>query len=136
MAKKTTGVVAPEAPASPAPAKPARASRKKVTAHQTHGALPPSSGMNMAKAFGLRDGYDVDTLDEYKAKIDDMTETDLHEHSHAMGIVPLEPRDKLMASLERKFVETKMSQRPVRQIHFKENPQMADFMKQFRAGFA
>lgn len=120
---------------TPKPAKTARASHKKPSAHQTHGALPPvREPMNMMKAFGIRDGYDVDTLEEYKAKLAKYTQTDLHEHAHAIGIVPLDARDKLTTALERKFVEAKLAQRPTRAIRVPTNPAMADFMRKFNAG--
>lgn len=127
-----------ETTAAPVPAKTTRASRKKNPKHQTHGALTPpvAESMNMIKAFGIRDGYDTDSLDEYKEKINEMTTTDLHEHAHTIGIVPLDARDKLIVSLERRFVEAKMSQRGPRRIQVKTNPAMADFMKKFNAGEA
>lgn len=116
---------------SAAKPKTARASRKKNPAHQTHGALPARESMNMVKAFGIRDGYEVDTLDEYKAQIEEMTTSDLHEHAHTIGIVPLDARDKLTASLERKFIEAKISQRGPRRVRIKTNPAMTDFMAEF-----
>lgn len=128
MAKKSNDAV------TTAP-KTVRASRKKAApTHETHGALEPKPGMNMAKAFGIRDGYDVDTLEEYQAKINDMTLTDLHEHAHTVGVVPLDPRDKLVTSLERQFVQAKMNQLPPRVINVPTNPALKDFMKKWFAG--
>jgi hypothetical protein len=92
--------------------------------------------MNMIKAFGIRDGYTADTLEEYRAEIDKMTLTDLHDHCHVVGVVPLDPRDKLVTALERKFVQAQMNQQPVRTIHVKTNPDMAGFMKKWWAGEA
>lgn len=129
MAKKTTD--------AGTPAKTVRGSRKKAAStHETHGALEPKKEMNMIKAFGIRDGYDVDTVEEYAAKIKEMTLTDLHDHAHTVGVVPLDPREKLIATLERKFVQSKMDQKPPKVIPVKTNPAMADFMKKWWAGEA
>ena len=115
--------------------KTARASRKKsAPLHETHGALEPKPGMNMAKAFGIRDGYTADNLEAYKAEIAGMTLTDLHDHAHLVGVVPLDPRDKLIASLERQYVQAQMNQRPPKVIKVQTNPAMADFMKKWWAG--
>lgn len=121
---------------TPTPAKPkAVRARKQNPAHQTHGALPPRpEPMNMIKAFGIRDGYDVDTLDEYKGKLDKYTQTELHEHAHEIGIVPLDARDKLTKALHDKFVQAKLSQRPTRRIQVPINPKMEGFIKRFNAG--
>jgi len=128
MAKKSDSAV------QTAP-KTVRASRKKAApTHETHGALDPKPGMNMAKAFGIRDGYRVDTLEEYRTEINAMTLTDLHEHAHVVGVVPLDPRDKLVANLERQFVQAKMNQQPPRVIHVPTNPAYKDFMKKWFAG--
>lgn len=128
MAKKSNDAV------TTAP-KTVRASRKKAApTHETHGALEPKPTLNMAKMFGIRDGYKVDTLEEYRAEINAMTLTDLHEHAHTVGVVPLDPRDKLVASLERQFTQAKMNQLPPRVINVPTNPAMKDFMKKWFAG--
>jgi glutathione synthase/RimK-type ligase-like ATP-grasp enzyme len=117
--------------------KTARASRKKTPTHQTHGALAPArEPLNMMKLFGIRDGYDTDDLDTYKEQINAMSTSDLHEHSHAMGIVPLDARDKLTTSLERLFVQSKLNQRGPRTVKVKTNPALADFMAKHMAALA
>lgn len=116
-----------------------RASKKKLAidenTKQTHGALAPQPTVNMMKLFGINDGYDgVETIDDYRAKLSKMTITDLHEHAHRIGIVPLDSKDKLTASLERKFQETKLRNMPHRPVPVKTNPAMAEFMKKFQSG--
>jgi len=130
-----TETAAPAAPVTKSPAKAVRASRKKAPAHETHGALPAApKSMNMIKAFGIKDGYDAETLEDYDSQLEKMLPSELHDHAHTVGIVPLDPRDKLIASLRRKFQETKMAQRPQRNLKVKTNPQMAGFMKQWWSG--
>ena len=53
---------------------------------QSHGALPAQE--TIAHILGYDTGYAEATLDEYNAKIDAMTDSDLHEHAVVVGIVP------------------------------------------------
>jgi len=125
-----------------AKAKKDKAAKTKVldaTQKQVHGALESRPSVNMIKLFGINDGYDnVDNIDQYRAKLQAMTVTDLHEHSHRVGIVPLDARDKLITSLEKKFLEAKMRQLPNRALKLPtradSDPEMANFMKKFQAG--
>lgn len=114
-----------------------QASKKKPTietVQQTHAALPPAPDVNMFKLFGINDGYqDVDNIDQYRAKVENMTITDLHDHAHLVGVVPLEPRDKLIASLDKKYRETKARQIQPRSYQAPINPKMADFHRHFCA---
>lgn len=115
------------------PKKVTTASSKKTPAHETHGALP-NQGMNMFKAFGIKDGYHVDSLSEYNAQLDKMTETDLQNHAHEVGVVPVNPRHKLETSLREKFQQVKASQRPHKVKTVPTNPAMNDFMKRWWQG--
>jgi hypothetical protein len=116
------------------PAKAVKASKKAPT-HETHGALPtPAKPVNMIKLFGIKDGYTVDTLEDYTVQLENMLESELHDHAHVVGVVPLDPRDKLTASLKRKFTETKMAQRPPRTGKIAVNPAMAKWHKEWFAG--
>jgi hypothetical protein len=105
----------------------------KAPSHETHGALPIPQ-VNLNKMFGISDGYDVDTLEDYSVKLEDMTTTELHDHSHRCGIIPLDARDKLIASLKRKFQETKAAAAGPRVRQIKMNPAMSDFHRRFMAG--
>ena len=111
--------------------KEAKASTKKVAVeqlHQTHAALPPQPPVNMFKMFGIDDGYgNLETAEEYQKKLEAMTITDLHEHAHIKGIVPLDARDKLVASLVKKFRMAKAAQIPERVFSTPINPNMAEF---------
>lgn len=90
------------------------AKKKKLPTNETHGALEPKEPMNMMKAFGIRDGYNTDSIDLYRQEILEMNETDLHNHSHKMGVIPVAPKSKLIAMLETKFHEAKAKQRPMK----------------------
>lgn len=116
-----------------------KASKSKKPLKETHGALPPKPAtMNMMKAFGIRDGYDTDDRGEYLRQLEGMTDTDLQDHAHTVGVVPLSPRDKLVTALERKFIETKNAQRPPRTLRFPtladKDPKWADMMKRWQQG--
>ncbi len=56
------------------------------TISQSHGALPPQK--TIAQILGVDSGYEEATIAEYEAKIDAMTESDLHEHAVIVGVVP------------------------------------------------
>lgn len=86
--------------------------KKKLPTNEAHGALEPKPTMNMIKAFGIKDGYQTDSFDEYRQGILEMNETDLHNHAHKVGVIPVSPRSKLIAMLETKFQHTKARQRP------------------------
>lgn len=106
---------------------------------QTHGALEPQPSTNMMRLFGISDGYEgVQDLSDYRTKLEAMTLTDLHDHSHKVGIVPLDARDKLIISLERKFIEAKARQMPTKVINVKtradSDPEFAKVMKKWQAG--
>lgn len=121
------------------PAKTTKASRKKQSpAHETHGALTSKEPMNMMKAFGIKDGYSVNTLEEYDAQIRDMAHTELHDHAHSVGVVPVEPQHKLIDSLLGKFKQTKASRRPPRTFKLPTrsdtDPEMKKFMKNWWNG--
>lgn len=105
---------------------------------QVHGAVEPQP-MNMMKMFGINDGYEgVEDVNQYRKKLEGMTITDLHDHSHKVGIVPLDAREKLILSLERRFLEAKARQLPNRTIKIKtradSDPEFAKFMKQWQSG--
>lgn len=96
--------------------------------HQTHAALPPRPQVNMFKLFGVDDGYgNIETPEDYQKKLEAMTITDLHEHAHIKGIVPLDARDKLVASLVKKYRMAKAAQMPERVYSTPVNPNLADF---------
>lgn len=115
--------------------KTAKAAQKPL--HETHGALPAARPpMNMMKAFGIKDGYDTDDKEAYARQLDQMTNTELHDHAHEKWVVPVDGRDKLVKSLLNKFEETKLSYIPTRARQVPQNPAMAGFMKKFLAGEA
>lgn len=99
---------------------------------QAHGALDPVA--TMRNAFGLKDVYDVSTLDAYKAQIRSFSTPDLHAHAHKIGLVPLDPKEKLFAALERKFSEVKGRAIPASVVPVKANPEFAEFHRQFMQG--
>lgn len=111
-----------------------RASKKKNPSHETHGALPAAPQMNMKKLFGINDGYEDDSLEDYSMRLEKMLTSELHEHAHQVGIIPLDQKDKLIASLRRKFQETKLANIGPKVVQIKTNPAMADFHKKWFAG--
>lgn len=116
--------------ASKAPKKPVDA----LPSHQTHAALPARPQVNMFKLFGVNDGYDnIESAEEYQKKLEVMSTSDLHEHSHSKGIVPLDARDKLISSLVKKFRMTKAQQLPERRFTTPTNAALADWHRKLCA---
>ena len=113
-----------------------KASKKldNLPSHQTHAALPARPQVNMFKLFGLDDGYqNIESTEEYEKKLEAMSTSDLHEHSHSKGIVPLDARDKLIGSLVKKFRMTKAQQLPERRSATPTNPALADWHRKLCA---
>ncbi len=115
------------------PTKTAKASRNKAPVHEAHGALPAKPEMNINQMFGIRAKY-ADTLADYTKFLNGLQPSALTAHAYEVGIVPVDPRDKLIASLENKYQRERLNQRPHRQIRIPTNPATADFMKQWAAG--
>lgn len=124
MATKTT--------AQKASSKVAKAS-KALPKHQAHGALAPSP-VNMNELFGIKSVYTARTIDEYRGQLDKYMITDLHAHAHHVGVIPLDPREKLVSVLERKFMEVQSKNLPLQFVPVKANKDMLDFHKKFMAG--
>ncbi len=99
---------------------------------QTHGALTPD--VDMAKMFNIKTPYNVNSIEEYRKQIRAFNTPDLHAHAHHVGLVPLDPRDKLYTALERKFNEVKSRALPTRLVATKINPEFAEFHRQFMQG--
>lgn len=111
-----------------------KASKKldNLPSHQTHAALPARPQVNMFKLFGLNDGYDnIESAEEYENKLNAMSLSDLHEHSHSKGVVPLDARDKLTASLVKKFRMTKVQQMPERRFATPTNGSLSDWHREY-----
>ncbi len=103
-----------------------------ASVEQTHGALPSIIDMNVM--FGIKKAYKTSNLDEYRAQIKAYSSTELAAHSHDMGVIPMDPKEKLIAALERKFLETISRGLPMRVIPPATNPDMLAFHKKFMAG--
>lgn len=99
---------------------------------QTHGALAPT--IDMDAIFNIKSPYTAKSAQEYTAQLKEMGTADLQSHAHAIGIVPLDSRERLVAALERKFSEHKIQKIPVRQIPVQINPEMAEWHKSYQAG--
>lgn len=99
---------------------------------QVHAALPPVVDMN--KLFGIKDTYNAKTVEEYSNELDAMGRADLWEHSHRVGIIPMEPLDKLKTALKRKFVEVQRNSFQPRTFPTKINPKMKEFHEKFMKG--
>ncbi len=114
----------------------ARAAKKQpvslASVEQTHGALP--SGVDMNVMFGIKKAYKTSNLDEYRAQLKAYSSTELSAHSHDMGVIPMDPREKLVAALERKFLDTISRGLPMRVVPPVTNPDMLAFHKKFMAG--
>jgi hypothetical protein len=113
-------------------AKTATAGKKTLPAHQAHGALPPA--VNMAEMFGLKSAYTAANIDQYRKQLSSYTITDLHAHAHNVGVIPMDPKEKLISALEKKFVETKSKEQPMRVLPTNVNPGGQEFIKRFMAG--
>ena len=118
-------------------AKTVRASQKKPSIpveqlQQTHAAQP--AAVDMYKLFGLKKTYDVDTPEEYSKQLESMGRTELWNHSHKVGVIPMEPLDKLITALKRKFVESKRNSIQPQVVPTRINPEFADFHKKFMRG--
>lgn len=72
---------------------------------QAHGALPASQ--SISQILGYDSGYAEATLEEYDAKINALTDTDLHEHAVEVGIVPTSNIVLLKDKLQRQFIAAK-----------------------------
>ncbi len=99
-----------------------------------HGAQPPTKPVNMNELFGIKSVYTSRTIAEYRELLDTYTVTDLRAHAHHVGVIPLDPREKLVSVLERKFMETQSKALPLQVVPTKVNPAMAEFHRQFMAG--
>lgn len=106
--------------------------KKTLPTHETHGALAPV--FNMAEAFGLKSAYTAATIDQYRKELTGYAITDLHAHAHKVGVIPLDPKEKLIAALEKKFVETRSKEQPMRIIPPTVRPGATDVIKRFMAG--
>ena len=132
MANETTA-------AQPAPKKTAtrvaRASKKASAAptHETHGAVNPSF-KNMDEMFGIKSVYVARSIDQYRTELEGYTATELHAHAHHVGVIPLDPREKLVSVLERKFMETQSKALPMTVVPTQANPEMLEFHKKFMSG--
>ncbi len=69
---------------------------------QAHGALPDQK--SIAQILGYKAPYTEGSLNEYVAKIDAMTDSDLHEHAVEVGIVPGSNVVLLKDKLQRQFL--------------------------------
>lgn len=81
---------------------------------QAHGALPAQQAI--AEFLGVGTGYAETTLDEYNAKIEALTDSDLHEHAVEVGIVPGSNRVLLVRKLQDQFLHSQ------RKFVYKTNP--------------
>jgi hypothetical protein len=69
---------------------------------QAHGAIQaPRSVQDM---LGNDDGYTVDSVEEYLAQIQAMSDSDLHNHSVLVKVTPALPRSRLEDRLEKQFL--------------------------------
>ncbi len=121
--------------ASSAPKK-TRAPRKKPSetiAHQAHGAVNPTP-TNMDELFGIKSVYTAKTITQYREQLDGYTVTDLHAHAHHVGVIPLDPREKLVSTLERKFLETQSRALPLKMVPTQANPAMLEAHRKFMQG--
>lgn len=116
------------------PKKTAKASKKPSIDNlsQTHAALTPD--IDMDKMFGITPLYSEKDLDEYSAKLKEMATVELQDHAHSKGVVPLDSRERLVAALERKFVEHKSQRLPQKSVPVKINPDMAEWHKKWSMG--
>lgn len=117
-----------------------RVSRAKKTAatnvapaHQAHGAQAPTP-INMEKAFGIKSVYTAQTIVDYRAQIVKYSVADLHAHAHDVGVLPMDPRDKLLLALERRFLEVQSKSLPIRYIPPTVTPEGQEFIRKFMAG--
>lgn len=114
-------------------AKTAKASTASLPAHQAHGALAPSP-INMEKMFGVKSVYAAQTIEAYRSEITKYSVADLHAHAHNVGVLPMDPREKLLLALERKFLEVQSRGLPIRYIPPTVTPEGQEFIKRFMAG--
>lgn len=73
------------------------------TISQAHGALPPLQAQ-VNEILGFKSAYKEANVEEYMAKINAMTESDLHEHAIERGEVPIHVRSLLVDRLKRAFL--------------------------------
>lgn len=102
-------------------------------AHQSHGAIAPSP-VNMEKMFGIKSVYAAQDIKSYKAQLAAYAVVDLHAHAHDVGVLPMDPKEKLILALERKFLEVQSRSLPVKFIPTTVTPEGQDFIKRFMAG--
>ncbi len=106
--------------------------------HQAHGALQPA--VDMDEMFGIRSPYvtetgkDIKKIEDYQEFLGEMSITDLQAHAHSMGVIPLDSKERLVNSLERKFVEYRTSKVPHTPIPVKINPKFAKFARDYHGG--
>ena len=100
--------------------------------NQTHAALSPD--IDMDKLFGIKSLYEEKDIQEYSAAIGEMSTVELQDHAHSKGVVPLDSRERLVASLERKFIEHKSKTMPTKPIPVQINPKMEKWYKQWAGG--
>ena len=113
-----------------------RVSRKTpstTVAHQTHGAVAPKV-TNMNELFGIKSSYTAQTIAQYREQLNGYTVTDLHAHAHQVDVIPLDPREKLVSALERKFMEIQSKALPLQVVPVKPNKELLEFHRKFMQG--
>lgn len=126
-----------------APVKKTRSYTRKNTAnasattptHETHGAVAPSP-VNMSEMFGIKSQYTAKSIENYRKELTAYSTIDLHAHAHHVGVIPLDPREKLVAVLERKFLETQSKSLPIKFFPPKVSKEGEEFIRRFMAGTA
>lgn len=133
MSTETTAST-PKKPRAPRAKKTAKASiTEKAPLHQAHGAVAPTP-VNMAAMFGIKSIYAAQDIDSYRVELAKYSVSDLHSHAHNVGVIPLDPREKLIVALERKFLEVQSKGLPIKYIPPTVTPEGQEFIKKFMAG--
>lgn len=68
---------------------------------QTHGALAPTH--KPVRVPGIHNPYQTDSREEYLKLINKLSDAELHDHAHGVGIVPISHRPRLLDRLEKEF---------------------------------
>jgi hypothetical protein len=78
--------------------------RKKLTKHETHGALPVERKQSVYEIMGFKDhNFKYKTVEDYRKYLEDLNLSDLQEHAMTMGSVPIDNRERMINKLLAEF---------------------------------